>query len=272
MYKPSNQSGNVLFLILIAVALFAALSYAVTQSNRGSGDADRELQQIDQAEADNCTASVNTARLRVEVVNNCSSDQLSYERPDGGNSNPNAPIDKSCHIFSPGRGGASVCGPWLDGSGCTDAVLSALTIGEKCLYAPIVYAGVSGGNRIYTTISNQGAMQYASSYSVSGATSFTNGQSNTDTLVNAAGGAPYDGAVSCRSLGSEWYMPARDELLQLYTVKDVGVLSGSFEAAPYWSSTEHSVTHAWRVYLTDGTNNSWRAKVYSDPFVRCIRQ
>lgn len=65
-YRP--QSGNVLFLILIAVALFAALSYAVTQSTRTNGaNADEDKAALIASQIVQMAAAVKTARDRLVV-------------------------------------------------------------------------------------------------------------------------------------------------------------------------------------------------------------
>jgi len=104
-----NSKGNALFLILIAVALFAALSYAVTNSGRGGGGIDREATQIAAAEVVQYGQLFHTAVQRLKVSNGCRNDQITFEgsdiiiRGDGADYNvvnPNAPADESCHIFS----------------------------------------------------------------------------------------------------------------------------------------------------------------------------
>ena len=64
----------VLFLILIAVALFAALSYAVTNSGRGGGGTDREQAEIMAAQMMQFISSLQTAKQRYEILG--SADQL----------------------------------------------------------------------------------------------------------------------------------------------------------------------------------------------------
>lgn len=78
----SNQDGNVLFLILIAVVLFAALSYAVTQSTRsGGGGASQETSLISSANVTQYPASIRTAILRMIVSNNTDADVLAFDPP-----------------------------------------------------------------------------------------------------------------------------------------------------------------------------------------------
>jgi hypothetical protein len=62
-----QQKGNVLFLILIAVALFAALSYAVTQSSRSGSDASRETNVINTSQLTQYPNQVRTAVLRLVI-------------------------------------------------------------------------------------------------------------------------------------------------------------------------------------------------------------
>jgi hypothetical protein len=67
MKSSNEQSGNVLFLILIAVALFAALSYAVTQSSRGGGDTNKETRAIELARVTQQLMSIKSTALRMVI-------------------------------------------------------------------------------------------------------------------------------------------------------------------------------------------------------------
>ena len=113
-----QNQGNVLFLILIAVVLFAALSYAVTQSSRGSGNADEETLKLVASEMLQDAALMTQAVQRLMLIKGCSDTQISvqYDWDSDGtlenngddNYNSSAPSDRSCHIFFPEGAGT----PW----------------------------------------------------------------------------------------------------------------------------------------------------------------
>jgi hypothetical protein len=106
-FSRKTESGNVMFYILIAVALLAALSFAVSQSGRGS------------------TQSANTERARMlgdEIIGygnvlanattqlklrGCKDTELSFENTIISNANPSAPTDKTCNIFDVAGGGVA---------------------------------------------------------------------------------------------------------------------------------------------------------------------
>ena len=97
--NAKQQNGNVLFLILIAVALFAALSYAVTQSTRTGGNSDRETNLLNSAQLTSYPNSIKTAVLRMIIdgaditniqfndpsdIGSVTSNALAVFHPDGG--------------------------------------------------------------------------------------------------------------------------------------------------------------------------------------------
>jgi hypothetical protein len=108
---PANISykvkGNVLFLILIAVALFAALSYAITSSSRSGGDAiSKDKAKIAASEIIQYATSIESAITRLRTINGCQVNQISFVNPitAGSYTNNKAPTDKSCHVFAPEGG------------------------------------------------------------------------------------------------------------------------------------------------------------------------
>ena len=141
----SSEKGNVLFLILIAVALFAALSYAVTQSTRsGGGDASKETNLVNAAGITQYPASIKTAITRMIVSNSIDPSNLLFNTPATFTSALTTALLQSQAVFYPTGGGATfvdapasvmqnnVAGVWRFNSenrvvniGTTDAAISA---------------------------------------------------------------------------------------------------------------------------------------------------
>jgi hypothetical protein len=97
-----NDHGNVLFLILIAVALFAALSYAITQSNPTEGaSAGREANLVAGAAVIQYSADIATAITRM-ILGGVSADDLDMVSP--GEASFNTP-PFTAKVFHPNGGG-----------------------------------------------------------------------------------------------------------------------------------------------------------------------
>lgn len=107
--SPAYESGNVLFLILIAVALFAAISFVVTSSSRGTGDIENESAKLYSVEIALYPAMVRTAAVRM-IAKGVKAEELAFNipsdfgaltntehgvfHPDGGNATHQFPTHK----------------------------------------------------------------------------------------------------------------------------------------------------------------------------------
>lgn len=103
-YTKHQESGNVLFLILIAVALFAALSYAVTQSTRsGSGSTEKEGAALNSATITQHPTALRTAVVRM-VLGGLAAEEIGFEIPSSADFNDGSASQRVFHNL----GGAAV--------------------------------------------------------------------------------------------------------------------------------------------------------------------
>ena len=145
-------------------------------------------------------------------------------------------------------------------------------IGEVCADGTI-YAGLTpdGNVRMYTTASDIGTSRWASSNETTALTSNTDGDGNTIGLVNFPGAVTYDAAQDCYDSSAEgyydWYLPARNELLVLYTNR---LAIGNFDTGGfYWSSSENTANNAREVSFVNGTTTNYnKGTVFN---IRCVR-
>lgn len=97
--ENNPESGNILFLILIAVALFAALTYATTWTGRTGGNTNDTVDTVDASEINQFPTGVHFAVMRMKIggidetlmefnapedFDNLTSPEVGVFHPDGG--------------------------------------------------------------------------------------------------------------------------------------------------------------------------------------------
>jgi len=102
----TSQSGNALFLILIAVILFAALSYAITQSNRGGGAPNRETSLISSTTVTQYSSAIRTGVTRL-LLRNVEQGNITFEAPTEAAFTSLSATAAKNNIYHPEGGGVS---------------------------------------------------------------------------------------------------------------------------------------------------------------------
>lgn len=107
-----NQTGNALFIILIVVALFAALSYAITQSGQGRGNIDKETLELHASEILQYSNLLQNSVMRMQMIGLVKDEYLDFTTFDRLNYGETTTVknntncnDSECEIYNP-LGGA----------------------------------------------------------------------------------------------------------------------------------------------------------------------
>ncbi len=165
------------------------------------------------------------------------------------------------------------CGSAGGSSDCTTG-----PIGTVCTSDGAYYIGDIGGVRIYArSTDSPNAVQWKSDRTdTAGTNSYTDGIANSNNM-RGAGGHPV--ATLCRSYGSQWYVPAKDELNLIWQNSQANgrllnlVVMNIQSGAYYWSSSQslNYASTAWQQRFNDGTQYDSN---YKDTYhrLRCVRR
>jgi hypothetical protein len=145
-------------------------------------------------------------------------------------------------------------------------------IGQSYQGGIVAYIDSSGTHGLIAAPSDQGVPWGCNGTAISGADGTAIGTGNQNTIDIMTGCS--EAGIAARFCGdlvlggySDWYLPSKDELNQLYINR---VAIGGFAAAIYWSSSENYNYSAWVQHFYDGYQFNYYSKDNA-VYVRAVR-
>lgn len=138
---------------------------------------------------------------------------------------------------------------------------SCPNIGDTCDDGSL-YAGIYSNKKLYITPAQSlGDVTWnngSSSWSTTGATSWSDGEANTAAIMATATGSPHEAASICHNLTdhgrTDWYLPAPGELLSM--TANYAALGFWGGVGQHWSSQESNSSNARLVRVNNGSHGT----------------
>ena len=137
-----------------------------------------------------------------------------------------------------------------------NSVTTKVHVGDSLGGGIVFYVDSTKTHGLIAAVENQGRIRwYNGVFTVTGAKgkAIGTGADNTQKIINSQGAGGYAATLCVTYKGggySDWFLPSKAELGQLYKHKDVMTGLTNFY---YWSSTEVDSTKAWSVSFYNGT-------------------
>ena len=118
-----NQQGSAIIWILIAIAIFAALNFAITSGSRtGTQNISKEQARLAATEILDYARAIKQA-VQTLQINGCSDTDISFENSVVAGYEHTPPARDECKVFHPAGGGLNYLKPeeeWMDGTSVTE--------------------------------------------------------------------------------------------------------------------------------------------------------
>ena len=114
--KNHTQNGSIIFYILLAIVLFAALGFAVSSSMRGGSKAlSDEMLELQAEEILSYAAKMKETVKTLQLINDCADTEISFESTEWGHTDyDNGSAPDECKVFDPAGGGLKWTSPSND--------------------------------------------------------------------------------------------------------------------------------------------------------------
>jgi hypothetical protein len=153
------------------------------------------------------------------------------------------------------------------------------TVGVGSLFGGGIVFYVGGGYALISSLNNQGLQSWGCNGTYLGVTGngYGVGDTNTNTIVGTGCGSVVGTAAkTCYDLNestyTDWYLPSKMELQEMYVNRAIINAAGNTLTSYYWSSTEYDSNSSYVVDFTGGTGSWTNGKTDTSTNVRPIRK